>query len=55
MEDDDSEIEVRCGERTFNLKLQGRHCDIFHITGNDVKRLQVDYSKATAPVNNSRF
>ena len=53
--DQESELEIRCGQRAFTLKLQGRHCDIFHITGDRVKRLQVDYDKATEPMNNSRF
>ena len=50
-EDANSESEVTCGSKKFTIKLQGRHCDIFHFTGDDVKRLQVDYGKATAAVN----
>ncbi|NQT36446.1 MAG: hypothetical protein HQ581_03100 [Planctomycetes bacterium] len=53
MHDEQSEIKIRCGKRTFTLELQGRHCDIFHIIGDKVKRLQVDYGKAGEPVNNS--
>ena len=52
-EDDSSELVITCGERQHTLELQGRHCDIFHITGDTVKRLQVDYRKATELVNTS--
>ncbi len=45
-----SEIEITCGEHNVTLELQGRHCDIFHIKEGEVKRLQTDYSKATAAV-----
>lgn len=52
-EDAISELEITCGKSKHTLELQGRHSDIFHIIGNVVKRLQVDYSKATALVNTS--
>jgi hypothetical protein len=47
------ELKISCGTRSFTLELQGRHCDIFHITGDQVTRLQVDYGKATEAVNTS--
>gem|GEM_PF-1125396 len=50
-ENENCEIEIPCGKQSVTLALQGRHCDIFHITGDKAKRLQVDYSRATEPVN----
>lgn len=52
-EDAKKAIEIICGGRKILLELQGRHCDIFHIVDGEVKRLQTDYSKATAAVNTS--
>ncbi len=52
-EDAVSNLDITCGTKTFSIELLGRHCDVFHITGDDVKRLQVDYKKATSPVNTS--
>ena len=40
-----SNLEITCGKRNITLELQGRHCDIFHITKDQVLRLQVDYRK----------
>lgn len=52
-EDEKSALEISCGKRTFTLELQGRHSDIFHIVGDRITRLQVDYSRATEPMNDS--
>lgn len=40
-----SELKIRCGRREFILALEGRHCDIFHLTGDQIRRLQVDYAR----------
>ena len=45
-EKEKSTLDITCGNRKVSLELQGRHCDIFHITKDHVERLQVDYSKA---------
>ncbi len=47
-EDETSPLHILCGNRRYTLELQGRHCDIFHITQGQVKRLQVDYRQASA-------
>ncbi len=52
-EDKNSSLEITCGSRTFTLELQGRHSDIFHIVGDQVTRLQVDYTRATEAMNDS--
>ena len=48
-EDVRSELEITCGRRRFTMELQGRHTDIFHISGGKATRLQVDYSRAAEP------
>ena len=52
-EDESSELEFDCGRRSVTVTLQGRHCDVFHIADGEPKRLQVDYGRATEPINGS--